>query len=60
MFRENYVLAHAASEEQDIYEGGSKLVAILNADPEESSESLRQYLYTSCSLDSSMRFWISS
>ena len=46
MFRENYVLAHTQHlKNKDIYEGGSKLVAILNADPEESSESLRQYLY---------------
>ena len=46
MFRENYVLAHTQHlKNKDIYEGGSKLVAILNADPEESAESLRQYLY---------------
>lgn len=46
MFRENYVLAHTQHlKNKDIYEGGSKLVAILNADPDESSESLHQYLY---------------
>ena len=46
MFRENYVLAHTQHlKNKDIYEGGSKLVAILNADPEESKTSLRQYLY---------------
>ena len=46
MFRENYVLAHTQHlKNKDIYEGGSKLVAILNVDPEESRESLHQYLY---------------
>ena len=46
LFRENYVLAHTQHlKNKDIYEGGSKLVAILNADQDESGESLRQYLY---------------
>ena len=46
MFRENYVLAHTQHlKNKDIYEGGSKLVAILNAHPEEEAESVRQHLY---------------
>ncbi len=46
MFRENYVLAHTQHlKNKDIYEGGSKLVAILNADPQEGKDSLRPYLY---------------
>ena len=46
MFRENYVLAHTQHlKNKDIYEGGSKLVAILNAHPEEAPASVRQHLY---------------
>jgi len=46
MFRENYVLAHTQHlKNKDIYEGGSKLVAVLNADPDDSRESLRHYLH---------------
>jgi glutamate dehydrogenase len=46
MFRENYVLAHTQHlKNKDIYEGGSKLVAILNADTDVNKASLRQYLY---------------
>jgi glutamate dehydrogenase len=46
MFRENYVLAHTQHlKNKDIYEGGSKLVAILNANPGEGAELVRQHLY---------------
>ena len=46
MFRENYVLAHTQHlKNKDIYEGGSKLVAVLNAHPEEAAASVRQHLY---------------
>ena len=46
MFRENYVLAHTQHlKNKDIYEGGSKLVAILNAHPDEGAAFVRQHLY---------------
>ncbi|MGB5641115.1 MAG: NAD-glutamate dehydrogenase domain-containing protein, partial [Sedimenticolaceae bacterium] len=46
MFRENYVLAHTQHlKNKDIYEGGSKLVAILNAHPGEGAAFVRQHLY---------------
>jgi glutamate dehydrogenase len=46
MFRENYVLAHTQHlKNKDIYEGGSKLVAILNANPGEGAAFVRQHLY---------------
>ena len=46
MFRENYVLAHTQHlKNKDIYEGGSKLVAVLRADSRGNAESIRQQLY---------------
>ncbi len=46
LFKENYVLAHTQHlKNKDIYEGGSKMVAILNIDPRTSSEQRDQYLY---------------
>ena len=46
MFKENYVLAHTQHlKNKDIYEGGSKLVAILNIDPRSTPEQRQQYLY---------------
>lgn len=46
MFRENYVLAHTQHlKNKDIYEGGSKLVAILNTHPGEGAAFVRQHLY---------------
>ncbi len=46
LFKENYVLAHTQHlKNKDIYEGGSKMVAILNIDPRTTSEQREQYLY---------------
>ncbi len=46
MFRETYVLAHTQHlKNKDIYEGGSKLVAVLRADSKGDAESIRQQLY---------------
>lgn len=46
LFKENYVLAHTQHlKNKDIYEGGSKMVTILLADPEGDKESIRQQLY---------------
>jgi len=46
LFKENYVLAHTQHlKNKDIYEGGSKMVAILNIDPRTTSEQRDQYLY---------------
>ncbi len=46
LFKENYVLAHTQHlKNKDIYEGGSKMVTILLADPEGTKESIRQQLY---------------
>ncbi len=46
LFKENYVLAHTQHlKNKDIYEGGSKMVAILNIDPRTTSEQRNQYLY---------------
>jgi len=46
LFRENYVLAHTQHlKNKDIYEGGSKLVAVLNAGGDGDSEQVRQRLY---------------
>ncbi|MCP3869156.1 MAG: amino acid dehydrogenase [Gammaproteobacteria bacterium] len=46
LFRENYVLAHTQHlKNKDIYEGGSKMVAILNAEPDTGEDFVRQYLY---------------
>lgn len=46
LFRENYVLAHTQHlKNKDIYEGGSKLVAILNTSPGDSKALLNQHLY---------------
>lgn len=46
LFKENYVLAHTQHlKNKDIYEGGSKMVAILNIDPRTTEEQREQYLY---------------
>jgi len=46
LFKENYVLAHTQHlKNKDIYEGGSKMVAILNIDPRTTEEQRDQYLY---------------
>ncbi|WP_020675042.1 NAD-glutamate dehydrogenase domain-containing protein [Geopsychrobacter electrodiphilus] len=46
LFRENYVLAHTQHlKNKDIYEGGSKLVAVLDAGGEDDAERIRQRLY---------------
>lgn len=46
LFKENYVLAHTQHlKNKDIYEGGSKMVAILNIDPRTTDEQRDQYLY---------------
>ncbi len=46
VFKENYVLAHTQHlKNKDIYEGGSKMVAVLRADISEDAESNRHYLY---------------
>lgn len=46
LFRENYVLAHTQHlKNKDIYEGGSKLVAVLNAGGDADAEQIRQRLY---------------
>jgi glutamate dehydrogenase len=46
LFRENYVLAHTQHlKNKDIYEGGSKMVAILDAGYEEDVELTKQRLY---------------
>ncbi len=46
MFKENYVLAHTQHlKNKDIYEGGSKMVAILNTRPGTPKATVLQYLY---------------
>ncbi|WP_299875989.1 NAD-glutamate dehydrogenase domain-containing protein [uncultured Cocleimonas sp.] len=46
MFKENYVLAHTQHlKNKDIYEGGSKMVAVLRVDSNSNAESNRQHLY---------------
>lgn len=46
LFKENYVLAHTQHlKNKDIYEGGSKMVAILNIDPRTTHQQRDQYLY---------------
>ncbi|WP_303720696.1 NAD-glutamate dehydrogenase domain-containing protein [Malonomonas rubra] len=46
LFRENYVLAHTQHlKNKDIYEGGSKLVAILDAGSNADPEQIKQRLY---------------
>ena len=46
IFKENYVLAHTQHlKNKDIYEGGSKMVAILNIDPRSTAMQRQQYLY---------------
>ncbi len=46
LFKENYVLAHTQHlKNKDIYEGGSKMVAILNIDSRTTAEQRDQYLY---------------
>jgi glutamate dehydrogenase len=46
LFRENYILAHTQHlKNKDIYEGGSKMVAVLDAGGEEDSELVKQRLY---------------
>ncbi|HEX9778137.1 MAG TPA: NAD-glutamate dehydrogenase domain-containing protein, partial [Geopsychrobacteraceae bacterium] len=46
LFRENYVLAHTQHlKNKDIYEGGSKMVAVLDAGGEEDAERIKQRLY---------------
>ncbi len=46
LFRENYVLAHTQHlKNKDIYEGGSKLVAVLDAGGAASPAAVRQQLY---------------
>lgn len=46
MFKENYVLAHTQHlKNKDIYEGGSKMVAVLRASKDGDSESIRHQLY---------------
>lgn len=46
IFKENYVLAHTQHlKNKDIYEGGSKMVAVLREDTNVDMSSNRQYLY---------------
>lgn len=46
LFRENYVLAHTQHlKNKDIYEGGSKMVSILNTRPGTPKPTVLQYLY---------------
>jgi len=46
IFKENYVLAHTQHlKNKDIYEGGSKMVAILNIDSRSTAQQGQQYLY---------------
>lgn len=46
LFRENYVLAHTQHlKNKDIYEGGSKMVSILNTRPGTPPATVLQYLY---------------
>ncbi len=46
IFKENYVLAHTQHlKNKDIYEGGSKMVAILNTRPDIERPAVLQYLY---------------
>ncbi len=46
LFKENYVLAHTQHlKNKDIYEGGSKMVAILNTRPDTPRPAVLQYLY---------------
>ena len=46
LFRENYVLAHTQHlKNKDIYEGGSKMVTILNTRPGTPRPTVLQYLY---------------
>lgn len=46
LFRENYVLAHTQHlKNKDIYEGGSKMVVVLDAAGESDKDLLTQYLY---------------
>jgi glutamate dehydrogenase len=46
IFKENYVLAHTQHfKNKDIYEGGSKMVAILNAGRETDPEKIKHLLY---------------
>ncbi|HPQ94545.1 MAG: NAD-glutamate dehydrogenase [Thiothrix sp.] len=46
LFRENYVLAHTQHlKNKDIYEGGSKMVAILTTNPAMDKDQVRQQLY---------------
>lgn len=46
IFKENYVLAHTQHlKNKDIYEGGSKMVALLDAGGEEHPQAVRQRLY---------------
>ena len=46
LFRENYVLAHTQHlKNKDIYEGGSKMVSILNTRPGTPRATVLQYLY---------------
>lgn len=46
LFRENYVLAHTQHlKNKDIYEGGSKMVSILNTRPSTPKATVLQYLY---------------
>lgn len=46
LFRENYVLAHTQHlKNKDIYEGGSKMVAILDAGSKADPEQVKQRLY---------------
>ncbi len=46
LFKENYVLAHTQHlKNKDIYEGGSKMVAILNTRPDTPHTTVIQYLY---------------
>jgi len=46
MFKENYVLAHTQHlKNKDIYEGGSKMVAVLRLPEDTDDETIRQQLY---------------
>jgi len=46
IFKENYILAHTQHlKNKDIYEGGSKMVAVLDAGGEKNPQSIRQRLY---------------
>ena len=46
MFKENYVLAHTQHlKNKDIYEGGSKMVAVLRLSSSKDKESINQQLY---------------